>query len=542
MRIRIRITTLALVSILSLAIAAGALAQKPPRKMHMHGGGGPPAAPTSVDPGGPPVPVPGTAPTQGMWQTLNYGSPINPVHVALMHTGKLLVIAGSANYPGNNVYTAGVWDPRVQLMTTFATDTDMFCNGMVVLPDGRPFVIGGTKSYDDSPSGFFQGLSSTAIFDPKTEKFTAGPNMSDGRWYPTATVLPNGRVMAISGLTSVGNTLNSRVEVYDPATNRWSEAGTAWGAPEFATLEYFPRQHVLPNGKVFEAGWNPDTHMWDPATHQWTPVATTKFGMMRIYGSSVLLPLRPENGYKPKVILFGGSSSNATNENVPATATSETIDLSEPKPKWEWGPTMVAGRIEMNATMLPNGKVLVSGGSVIDEDESTATLPAELYDPESNTLTPAGITAFPRVYHSNTILLPDATVLSLGGNPIRGSFVGYMEIYSPAYLFRANGSPAPRPAITKHPEAVTYGSKFSLSVSVPDGGAVGSVVAMRPGAVTHAFNMEQRLVGLSFTAAGGTLTVTAPPDANIAPPGHYMIFVLDAKGVPSHAKFVRISS
>ena len=541
MRTRGRLAALALLLVLALS-TVGALAQKAPRKMHMHGGGGgPAAAPTSVDPNGPPGFVPGSAPIQGMWQTLNYGMPINPVHVALMHNGKILVIAGSANYPGNNVYTAGVWDPKVQLITTFATETDMFCNGMIVLPDGRPFVIGGTRSYDGSPSGFFQGLSSTALFDPKTGKFTAGPDMSDGRWYPTATVLPNGTVMAISGLTSVGNQLNSDVEIYDPATNKWSNAGQAWGAPQFATLEYFPRQHVLPNGKVFASGWNPDTHMWDPATHKWTPVATTRFGMMRIYGSSVLLPLRPQDGYKPKVIILGGSSSNSTNENVPATPTTETIDLSEAKPKWEWGPTMVAGRIEMNATMLPTGKVLVTGGSVIDEDESTATLPAELYDPESNTLTPAGITGFPRVYHSNTILLPDATVLSLGGNPLRGAYVGEMEIYTPAYLFRANGSLAPRPAITKHPESVKYGEKFSLSATAPSGNSITTVVAMRPGAVTHAFNMEQRLVELTFTSASGTLTVTAPPNSNIAPPGYYMIFVLDSKGVPSHGKFVRIS-
>lgn len=543
---RPRITS-AVFFFLALAIVAtGALAQKAPRKMHMHGAGpgagpGPAPADPAVIPGGPPNYIPSSAPVQGMWRTLTYGAPLNPVHVALLRTGKILAIGGSSNYPGNNVLAAGVWDPKSEQFRTFNIDTDMFCNGMVILPDGRPFVIGGTKSYDKSPSGFFQGLSSTALFDPITEKFSAGPNMSDGRWYPTATVLPNGKVMAISGLTSVGSWLNSDVEVYDPATNKWSAAGTAWGAPKFDTLEYFPRQHVLPNGKVFNSGWNPDTQMWDPATHTWTPVATTRFGMMRIYGSSVLLPLTPANGYKPRVIIFGGSSNNASNENVAATPTSETIDLSEAKPKWSWGPTMVAGRIEMNATMLPTGKVLVSGGSVFDENESTAVLPAELYDPESNTLSAAGLTVVPRVYHSNTILLPDATVLSLGGNPIRGHYEGYIEIYTPAYLFRADGSLAPRANIAKHPESVTYGAKFPISVTVPEGGSIAQVVAMRPGAVTHSFNMEQRLVGLTFSASGGTLTVTAPPDANIAPPGWYLIFVLDAKGVPSHGKFVRIS-
>jgi len=309
----------------------------------------------------------------GVWTTLSYGSPINPVHVALTHDGKLLVISGSGNYPENHVLSAGVWDPATQRMTTFVISTDMFCNGMVVLPDGRPLVIGGTRSYK------FTGLKSTALFDPATGTFSSGPDMSDGRWYPTGTVLPNGTVMAISGLNTAGS-MNKTVEIYDPATNRWTGAGAA-----FADVQFFPRQHVLPNGMVFESGWNPDTQKWDPATHIWSPVATTQFGEDRTYGTSVLFPLTPANGFKPKVIIMGGGPSTGS-----ITNTTEVIDLSAAKPAWVFGPKMVAPRIELNATLLPNGKMLVSGGSTIDEDAGTAVTAAELYDPDTNTFASAG--------------------------------------------------------------------------------------------------------------------------------------------------------
>jgi hypothetical protein len=107
---------------------------------------------------------------------------------------------------------------------------------------------------------------------------------------------------------------------------------------------------------------------------------------------------------------------------------------------WQFGPSMSQPRIEMNATILPNGKVLATGGSLNDEDALTASLNADLYDPVTNTFSPAGANAFPRLYHSNALLLPDATVLLMGGNPQRGNYQRQLEIYSPAYLFIGDGT------------------------------------------------------------------------------------------------------
>src|SRR5580765_375691 len=145
----------------------------------------------------------------GRWDTLPLLMPINPVHVALMHTGKVLIIAGSGNDPDNKNFQAAVWRPGQNTVNTFVLDWDMFCNGMVILPDGRPFVLGGTLKYDD-----FLGYPRTSAFNPATATFTNMPNMSGGRWYPTGTVLGDGSVLVLSGLTDTSSTVNTTVQIF----------------------------------------------------------------------------------------------------------------------------------------------------------------------------------------------------------------------------------------------------------------------------------------------------------------------------------------
>jgi hypothetical protein len=223
-------------------------------------------------------------------------------------------------------------------------------------------------------------------------------------------------------------------------------------------------------------------------------------------------------------MIFGGGS--------PATATTEIIDLSATPLRWQNGPPMSQPRIEMNAVILPNGKVLALGGSTNDEDASTASLNGDLYDPSTNSFSSAGTNVYPRLYHSGALLLPDATVWVVGGNPSRGSYEQHMEVYTPAYLFNSNGTPATRPTITSvTPGVIGYGSSFQ--VQTPNAASISSVVLVRAGSPTHAFDMDQRLVGLSFTAGSGVLNVTGPPSGNTAPPGYYMLFILNTSGVPS---------
>jgi hypothetical protein len=458
---------------------------------------------------------------QGQWQTLPNLMPINPVHAALLHNGKVLVVSGSGNLPTNSNLQAAVFDPQTGTVTTQPVSWDMFCNGMVVLPDGRAFVNGGTLQYDP-----FHGELRSAVYDLTTGAFTDVQSMAHGRWYPTVTTLADGTVMTFSGLTESGGT-NTSIEIYSVSSGWSAEIGSPFTPP------LYPRMHLLPSGKIFYSGSTAQSRLFDPVAKTWSGViATTNYGGTRTYGTSVLLPLTPTNNYKPVVMIMGGGN--------PSTATTELIDLSSATPTWTYGPSMSQSRIEMNATILPNGKVLALGGSLNDEDTGTASLNADLYDPATNTYSSAGQNAFARLYHSNSLLLPDGTVWFAGGNPARGTYEQHMEIYSPAYLFNPDGTLATRPAITGVPtSSIGYGTAFQ--VQTPDAASVSSVVLIRPGAPTHAFDMEQRLVAINFTAGSGVLNVTAPPNGNIAPPGYYMLFILNSLGVPSVAQFVQLT-
>src|SRR6185295_13632893 len=224
------------------------------------------------------------------------------------------------------------------------------------------------------------------VYDPATGVFTDVQNMAHGRWYPTVTTLGDGRVLTFSGLTETGGT-NTAVEIYTAGTG-WSQQYVAGWTPPL-----YPRMHLMTNGNVFYSGSGPGSRIFNTTTNTWSGVvASTNYPNTRTYGTSVMLPLTPANGYKPRVMIFGGGN--------PATATTEIIDLGAPTPQWQYGPSMSQPRIEMNATILPNGKILATGGSTNDEDTATASYNADLYDPATNGFSSAGVNGYPRLYHS----------------------------------------------------------------------------------------------------------------------------------------------
>jgi hypothetical protein len=520
-------------------------------------GGGAMAPTPTPDPPPPYAPHP-----TGLWSTLPQTMPINPVHAALLHTGKILIVSGSGNCPPTQAgcpqgppYSQGaaLMDLSAHKITTLPTSWDMFCNGMSMMQDGRVLINGGTKGYGPGEVPF-TGLPNTSIFDPSTESFIDAAPTAHGRWYPTVTELNDGRMMTTSGLNEDG-TINNTTEIWDG--QHWS--AEIQGNPNIVAFPGFqfplyPRMHLLPTGHVFFSAPSSATLDFNPSSQTWTLVAWTIYPGQndpngeRIYGTSVLLPLTLQNNYSPKVIIFGGDN--------PATDTTELIDLSPAgaqlsadcptfAPCWVQGPKMAQKRVEMEATILPNGKVLVDGGSAIDEDATTASLQAEIYDPATNSFSSAGSNAFPRLYHNVQLLLPDGAVALTGGNPVQGVFENHIEIYQPSYLFNSDGSPAARPRIaTGGPSSITYSQPFS--VPTPDASDIASVVLMKAGSVTHSFEMDQRYVSLSFavgqgTTGSGSLTVTGPTNSNIAPPGYYMLFFVNKAGTPSVASWVQVS-
>jgi len=477
----------------------------------------------------------------GTWRTLPYQMPLNPISATVMHTGEVLIVAGSENDADNHShgaqsYRALMWDPTgsdASAMTAVNIGHDVFCSGTVQMPDGRAFIVGGTNDYT------FTGSQRALIYDPVARSFVPSQAMADGRWYPTATTLGDGRVIAFSGLALNGST-NRTTQVYDLAN-----AGPGWGSTLLApfTPPLYPRIFLLPNGKLFYTGQGSgsrNTTGWihDPVARTWTASAATM--RERSYGNSVLLPLLPPS-YVPKVMNLGGSS--------PATRTTEIIDLSAATPSWTAGPDMSTGRIHMNTVLLPNGSVLAAGGSVNSEAPDGPGKTADLYDPSTNTFGSAGTADYSRLYHSTAVLLPDATVASLGSNPgDRGKYLGAIEIYTPPYLYDANDHlvTTDRAAITAFDPVVVYGETFEVGYAGTY--PIDAAVLVRPASTTHAFDMDQRLVGLCGPApqppclgSAGTLTLTAPPSGNIAPPGYYMLFLIDSAGVPSRAEFIKLT-
>jgi len=398
----------------------------------------------------------------------------------------------------------------------------------------------------------FGGSPLAAIFDPATNKFTLLPAMQAGRWYPTTTMLGDGRVFVYGGQDENADD-NALIEFWHNDTNKWEAVVptcTIGGGPvgDCRTMTYsdgslpvpgapalYPRMVQLPNGKILHAGPEPETWIFDPAapatSPNWTYVNSTLNTEYRSYGSVVLLPLLPQTNYQPVVMTMGGMGNT-----VAATNTTELIDMSQAAPMWVAGPAMSAPRVEMNATLLPNGKVLVIGGSADDENPSTASRSADLYDPATNSFTELAPNANAHLYHSTSVLLPDGSVVLSGGNPVQGKFEPSIEIYKPPYFYNADGSLATRPSLTATPATVTYGQTFKATTN----GNIAAAVLIREGAATHAFDMSQREIGLNFAVNGTTIGIAAPPNSTIAPAGPYLLFLVDKNGVPSVGQVITV--
>jgi hypothetical protein len=191
----------------------------------------------------------------------------------------------------------------------------------------------------------------------------------------------------------------------------------------------------------------------------------------------------------------------------------------------------------MNLTVLPDGKVLATGGTSSPgfNDGTQAVLAAEMWDPATGAWTTMASMQVKRLYHSTALLLPDGRVLSAGGGRpagINATDNKNAEIYSPPYL--SNGA---RPTITSAPSRVSYGQQFF--VGTPDAASIAKVTLVGLGSVSHTLNMNQRFRRLSFSQATDGLNVTIT-NRRLSPPSHYMLFILNSNGVPSVAKIIRL--
>lgn len=443
------------------------------------------------------------------WSTPNSGWV--PTHVMLLPTGKVMYVSSY-----NDGANPKIWNPATGSVTAAATPGyNLFCMGHSLLADGRVFMTGGHVAD-------YVGFAHSTTYNASTNSFSRKADMNAGRWYPTNTTLSNGDVLVVSGTETSSSTYDNLPQVYQNSTGTFRSLTSA-----VLRLQLYPFMFLAPNGKVFEAGWQPDTRYLDTTgAGTWTLVAKSNFGW-RNYGNAVMYATG-------KILLVGGGGN--VSGGSPPTKTAEVIDLTSSAPAWKYVASMANARRQQNATLLPDGTVLVTGGSsgAGFDNWQSPVYAAEVWNPATNAWHTLAKAAKYRGYHSFALLLPDGRVLTGGGqlNAFGQANGANIQIFSPPYLFKGT-----RPTISSNPSSVKYGS--TQFIGTPDSANITSVSWVRLGAVTHSFDQNQRFTRLSFTKVTGGLNVVFPANSKISPPGHYMLFILKS-GVPSVAKIVRI--
>jgi len=460
------------------------------------------------------------SPTQvGRWSpVMNW--PIVAVHAILLPSGNVLAWTDYTTMGG-----AQIWYPSTNTFIPKTYDTvSLFCAGHAYMADGRLLVTGGIVGLQDN-----MGPHDATIFNPANESWFQGAMMVTGRYYPTATTLPDGRILVQGGTTTCSTCIADIPEIYDPVRETW----TPMASSASMAFRYYPHSFVLPDGRILVGSQDDKaipTRVLDLNTQTWTTI------------DSRILDGHSAAMYLPGKIMKAGTAT-ADDPGKPAFATTYVLDMTQSSPAWQQTASMAYPRSYLNLTVLPDGQVLATGGSTVTDKAnfSAAVYAAELWNPATKAWTTMSSAQIPRLYHSTALLLPDATVLVAGGGRENGRSQPdpkdqpNAEIFSPPYLFKG-----PRPVISGAPSLLQYGSNFS--VSTPDASRIGSVSLIALSAVTHAFNENQRFLPLPFSRAGNSLNVVAPVDGRIAPPGPYMLFIVDTNGVPSVAAMVRMPS
>lgn len=484
------------------------------------------------------------------------GAMDRPVHAALLRTGDVVFYGGLPSGTNSYRYTpdpaggAGTFTP-----TTNTPGDSLFCAGQVFLSNGRLLVAGG------GGDGTGPRHNHAWIYDPGTDTWTRTGDLNEFRWYPTLVNLgdQSGRILAVSGLTGGSDVAQPEVYLQDSGIFErvWGPGGVGDNSADHNFPQTYPGLNVLPGGEVFYSptGWHsggcsgaanfpaalPSGYYsfattTPPITATWTDVGAVngiaEATLDRVKGMSILL-LQPSYPMVQMMIVGGGQD--------PASATTyQMINLSTLTPKW--GPALPLpdglSRVNVNLVALPDGTVFMSGGRPLSGTPVNGGA-CWIYDPPNMTWIEMDSVANRRGYHSVAVLLPDARVLTAGNQcPADRTY----EIFSPPYLFAPDGSPASRPDITAAPDLVHHGRYFDIET--PDPAAIARVVLVRPMAVTHQTDSEQKVIQLTSSITGATTLTAQMPDGwhphALAPQGWYLLFLIDNDGVPSIGKFIEL--
>jgi cytochrome oxidase Cu insertion factor (SCO1/SenC/PrrC family)/peroxiredoxin len=463
------------------------------------------------------------------------------MNAALLHTGKVLLIP-------NNFKTV-LWDPNapaasaIQIIPgdTTGLEANLFCSGHSFLNDGRLLAVGGG-------GGKWGELSSREgwKFDPNTIKWTrTGNTMAFKRWYPTVVTLGHepGRVLIASGWQETGNDPATQMELYSESTDRFELVRATGPAGNLSLRPTYPGLHLLPGGDILHVPTGYENCEQSPSGAIADPTAVFTFSGSntgswrtfdanhRVKGMSLLL-FNQSAPFVQAMVVGGG--------DLGTSATAQTMDLSTLSPRWGDRFPLLESRVHPNAVVLPDGTVFISGGMQTGTNPPPNGGRCELYDPKTGLVTEMDEMNRPRHYHSMALLLPTGQVMTAGGAQDRGCSVSVhntIEVFSPPYLFRGN-----QPMISRATKEVEHGQ--TIVIETPEANRIGRIVLARPMAVTHQTDSGQRVIPLTFRVTGNsTIEAQAPgglPPNSLAPPGYYMLFILDQDGVPSVAKWIHL--
>jgi len=478
------------------------------------------------------------------------------VHAALLASGKVIWIQGSGFHSAfkTGPFKHGIWNPDGSFGSVSTLADDLFCHGMSTLENGNVLLTGGTLAYDeDTLNGKFFGAKFAYEVDFSTGGLQKVSDMAHGRWYASNVTLPDGKVFVVQGWDEFG-CQNRLVEIYDPSTKSFQikldpgnnitycvgacatadypQAGTpCYGPGASPFLSLYPRMHLMPNGLIASVGQTTQDRVYDPSTGRWfQPGYTTAY---RHYGTSILLPLQNLATEKGRILACGGSPDATTN----AVASAEIVEPSGTNSLTRRSVgSMASARKFLNPVILPTGEVAIFGGTGFGEDITTARLNPEVFYPDTETWNKNGIwpaATVPRAYHGLALLLHDGRVWTAGTTTTRTSLESRIEIFNPWYTSET------RPSISTDATGGDYGG--TITIPTPDAANITKVSLVKVSATTHHYNTDQRLIWLQLVSTtSSSVTVQSPINNKLAPPGMYLIHVLNGAGVPSIGRFVKI--
>ncbi|QRD87005.1 galactose oxidase [Aspergillus flavus] len=477
----------------------------------------------------------------GAWgPTIDF--PLVPASAAIEpSSGKVLVWSSyrKNQYGGTSggLTQTATWDPNTGVVSrreVSDTEHDMFCSGISMDVNGRVIVTGGN---DDTM---------TSIYDSFSDSWIAGAPMNVERGYQASTILSDGNMFVLGGSWNGPQLQNKNSEVYNVTADTWTQLPNA-GSQPMLTHDNLGPYHADNHGWIF--GWKNLSifHAGPSQAMHWyfaqgvgnvTNAGNRSTDYDQMSGNAVMF-----DATGGRILTFGGSP-NYEDSDATKNATLITIgDPNTPPVTVKAGGDMGYARTFHTSVVLPDGSVFITGGQAhgLPFNEDTAQLTPERYIPEEDRFVEHFPNNIVRVYHSWSLLLPDATVINGGGGLCANCTANHYDaqIYTPPYLFDADGNRAPRPHIeTVAPASLRYGGQITITADSP----ISNASLIRYGTTTHTVNTDQRRIELVLEDAGTNMyTADIPNDPGVALPGYYMLFVMNANGVPSVSKNVQIT-